>query len=893
MSRVGFAHEARRILAQAGGVNARSMRLLAAAARRHSVPIEEISDSLGTIDGDQTPIAGSTVPAPAIHAEPALAPDRPSLSVPVPPQLPHSAARLPQPTPLVPRPAPIPSQSRLRPIAPPAPQLANGSGPGTPNDPYADEVDPAARTLRVALTFGAIVLVGLVLGLASVWMIVTGLTSPNSKSTTPSSVSAPTSAPVASRAKKTQPATPGPGPELFPTAPVAKGTALPSLSAPATLPADADPVALVRAIDQASEQVSSEPVPATERFVDAATKLGRVWPSLPHDQAVRAQDSIVEFMYRGGQTPDSVDRAAAAIVAPAKVSVSGLSKLSKEQILPSIWATGIASRLTNERDLPAAARAAIEEAAGAAAGQSAATFSSGAASALARWPELIARSSAGQRGGEPAITLWREWLRACEAVAPPDPSAKSQFVISALETELVQGPEPADAGVIAVLVQGARWRAEDESRARLLRWFESPDITASDLRMVTMALAADSAASGVDVTMVLDVPADEPQRRDLRERYAKVWGMSEGPLRDALATTWAAATKAALDQSEKLPTPAEQLARSVVISRLNESASLIWSGHPQGVGDAIKDADKAILALLADAAAARTPQSLDDNASDGAWAIKYLSAEKNIQARGALLSDLSTMTTIGQVDAEVLAAEAFRGAPTGIRKAAQEAAGKFASSPAMVNAALEQSVNLPRTNENADLVRRLSLATLPTLHDPGWRAAVRRGLVERLLEMVAARGDQGLIDRLADLLAESYRGRVIASPADSQSAATEKVSPEIAARAVRASWLKWAQALNPSGNTPVTLDQVQRRIGGRSRLASGMIQAFAAEQVDTAELMAFVVAAEQPGSSASVAAVLDRLGKARRSADHIFAQILGTERAMAELWALRLGVPLS
>jgi len=886
LSRELFAREGRRIIAQSGGLTARSIKLLSAAAKRHDVPIEEMAAALSA-----DPSAGNapaTQPIVRDEIAPSIAPA--SLSEPVrEPVRQASRDNTPEPLATLTPPRPITSvpQSRLRPITPPAPRAEAAPALTSINNALADEIDPAQQALRTAITFGAIVLVGLVLGLASIWMIVTGLSSPAANNKLATQPSGPASAEAASKASLK----PNSDRELFPAPKTpdikqAKPTLIPAT------PPGADPITLVRALGSCAEQVSTAPVEALKVFKNTTSRLSRVWPSLAPDQIAKAQNSIVEFMYQAAKTPEIVSQATLSLTSGADPLRSHSIKVSKDQILPSVWAVGLARRLTSERDLPADARAAIDAAANASSGRDTGDFAAGAASAIVSWPAVLARAAVKKELDSPAIDLWREWLSAVDTVAGTAHNARSRFVMSGLEVLLIEGPEPADAAIVTALIRAARWQPQDESRSRLLGWFDNTAISSNNLRLVTLALAADSTASGVDPTMVLDIPADELQRRDLREKYAAAWDLRGGPARDEIVTAWAAAAKSFLDQSDKLVAPSEQLARAVVLSRLSESASLIWAGRPQGVATDIQDADKVIVKLLADAAASAPSNSLDENNGDGAWAIEYLRAEKSVPDRGTLLSKLSSNTRIGPVDAEVLAAEAFRGSPTTIRKSAQDLVAKFAASPAMVNAALEQSVNLPRTNENADLLGKLSLSTLPGLRDPLWRTAVRRGLVERLLEMVAARGDQGLIDRLADLLAESYRGRVIAAPTDIKSGTSEKVSPEVAARAARGSWLKWAQARTPSGPLPITLDQIQRRIGGRSRLASGMIQGFAAEQIDTAELMAFVIAVEQPASKPEVASLLDRLGKERRNADHIFGQVLAAERAMIELWALRLGVNL-
>jgi hypothetical protein len=101
-------------------------------------------------------------------------------------------------------------------------------------------------------------------------------------------------------------------------------------------------------------------------------------------------------------------------------------------------------------------------------------------------------------------------------------------------------------------------------------------------------------------------------------------------------------------------------------------------------------------------------------------------------------------------------------------------------------------------------------------------------------------------------------------------------------------WRAAAEAVAPNDHAPVTLDVIDRRQQGRVRLAHGPIQRFAAEQVTTAELMAYVVSAEHPRLSPQVKAAVAEMAQSRRQASHIFEQIAHAERAMLRLWRLRI-----
>jgi hypothetical protein len=67
-----------------------------------------------------------------------------------------------------------------------------------------------------------------------------------------------------------------------------------------------------------------------------------------------------------------------------------------------------------------------------------------------------------------------------------------------------------------------------------------------------------------------------------------------------------------------------------------------------------------------------------------------------------------------------------------------------------------------------------------------------------------------------------------------------------------------------------------------------MVQAFAAEQVSIAEAMSYIVTAEQPLKVEQVRLVLTNMAGDRRHASNILEQIKITERAIAQLWLIRM-----
>ncbi len=190
----------------------------------------------------------------------------------------------------------------------------------------------------------------------------------------------------------------------------------------------------------------------------------------------------------------------------------------------------------------------------------------------------------------------------------------------------------------------------------------------------------------------------------------------------------------------------------------------------------------------------------------------------------------------------------------------------------------------------SELIVSVTGQPLPDWTNPEWRLAVRRALVERLLELIAADSIVAGVDELARLLDEAYDQRTSSGLSMTDSGDVIVASAERSVRELRARWTRAAQRGIPAAGFALTINEVARRLEGRRSLAVGMVQEFAVEQLALAETMAVVVVSEQSSHRAAVETVLEDLSQSRRDASHIFYQIAAAERAMAKLWEIRLGV---
>ncbi|MCC6426745.1 MAG: hypothetical protein IT435_07975 [Phycisphaerales bacterium] len=688
---------------------------------------------------------------------------------------------------------------------------------------------------------------------------------------------------------------------------------------PAAAPAADDPVALVRELAAAAADVPAQPESAAERFNTAVRALATRWRLLAPDQLGAAQDAIVEFLYRapGTQIPDE----ALQTVFEPSIS-SGTPAWKAPRVWTEVWQAGLKTRLSRERDLPAAVRNQIDQMLAPSERSSptdAGTFTRGALARLAGIPaDMLQINATGATKPPPppppspaeaqaVAEAWTAWREAARQVAASDDAAFDHLALSALEILLSEGPEPlADYGLADTareLTLAISWRKNSPARTWLIASFSSDTLTNLDLHLVTQALAGHSSAEGVDSKMVLAAIADEKSRLELREAYATAWGMGDPARKDELLALWRQKATAAQEATVQ-PDPEDEhrlaaLVSAVTRAELNLAATMLWAGLIEEPATIIQDPAAITSAILGQSAGAATPRRIDEGGTDGAWAVQYLTAEQRVPDRLKLLTDLLRANRpLGQLDAQIVVTEATRGSPETVRAAARDAVERASASPAVVYALLQESYRIPRTRQNAHLLSIITNSRLPSLKDPQWYAGVRRVLVDTLIQVLASRGPERTIDRLAEELGHTCAGRAkpsstaTSSPANSPNAAATRnaplPTPLDSIKDLLNQWRKNADTLLPTGREPITLEQIDRRLASRLAMAQGPVQEFQARHTAVAELMAYIISIEQPAESDQARQILDQLTTARRAAVHIMDQIDATELAMLKLWGIRL-----
>lgn len=651
---------------------------------------------------------------------------------------------------------------------------------------------------------------------------------------------------------------------------------------------------VLRDLSRAATLLDSDADQARGRFADVLAELSVRWVDASPDELTAAQSGVIEYLYRSGSNRAAARDAAALIAEPltALENRSGPDEIpATATIAASAWAAGMCARLSGETNLPTdiAAGAARRLGAGLLSSADAKpAFSAGAGAALREWARRLSarRGPPDQALDRASLAAWGAWVKAVKAADGRDSASASRAMLLALDGLMTEGQEPSESravfDAITMLAAGLTWRDGEESRLWLMRWFDAARVSSGDLHALTSALAGQSSAGGVDLSMVLSPFADASQRAELRDRFASMWNLSGVQARSEAVSKWVESARGWLSQSPE-ENPVRKLARAVEGAKLAASAELVWAGEAVSADDLSPALPETLARLLNDVAPRGTFAQAKIIYERSGWAVQYQAAGTNIPARRELLARFPGAPLAPEC--EVVAGEAVRGSPQQVRSEAREVVKKHSKHAPMINALLELAPFMPATRDNSELIEHVTRVTLPSPREASWRIEVRRALVETLLQILAGRGEMSAVDELADELGVQFL-RAVGRP---RPAGDTKADPAEAARLLRTGWQRAGAAVPPSGREPISAAELETRRASRERVAEGPILAFIAEQQAVVELMSFVIVAERPDRAERVGAVIEKLERERLGAVHAFEQAEAAQRAAVELWLIRMG----
>lgn len=681
--------------------------------------------------------------------------------------------------------------------------------------------------------------------------------------------------------------------------------------AASTSPSIKDPATLLRELRNLAE--GAKPA-SSVHFTDLIIAARDLWPKATSDTQEAISVAAVDYLYNVASDPAA--RREALLACVVGVREYPPANWTAKDVRGVVFSAGMIARLARERELPGDIVDTVQSLSRSSVfrtmsvGDS--SFAGGATSALVEIARRLSpqdRAQAQTQAQSQEQEPWSAWLECVNAIGLDEPK-KDRLILQALDALLRADMEPhqnkAVFDAIVTLSKGFSWTDGEESRSRLVWWFIDPEISASDLHAVTLAATQAGLAAGLDASMVLGSSAGESERAAMRDRYREAWGESVSSGRAAVSQAFIEAAESALRN-----TPAEtiddRLSSALWYSQLIEVAESAWYGsagpslptqRPGSIAPPPPPFGHGIITL-----SSNTP------ISDSAWVVQYLSQRTRIPERKQLLSTYAPSSDASiSIEAAVIVADALRGSPHDIRAAAAAVVQANANHPAFVNAFLNESAMMPLSRANAQLAAHVSRGRIVSLRNPTFRVVLRRGLVERLLELLSSNGDLAKVDALSASLAESYQQRArraadaagkdllrdntaVDSPqGDEEVVAQTGSTPPVerSARLLRAALEDEAKRQLPSGREIATLQQIKSDRLARAKAVQGRPQQFVAEQASAVDLLAYVLVAEAPQRATAVGEILDAYAAQRRGATHVADQIEAGERAMLKLWLIRV-----
>ena len=650
--------------------------------------------------------------------------------------------------------------------------------------------------------------------------------------------------------------------------------------------------AILHELEVASEGLAVDPEAAFGGFERAVGSLAERWGQFSVSDRLAAQDLIIGFVYRVSGRGAMLDRAftvlAAGVMRIGDPESPGRTT-GADDVWRAAWSTGTLVRLRREANLPGSLARRIDGtiapvfAGGAPNAQS---FRAGAIAMLRRLADPLSPAGIDSASRE----VWDAWVEAVVAASLGDEELIASMLIAAADGRLRQGSRDSagDTETLAAVIGAMDWSEGSAARSWLVRAFGDRSLGVDELHAITLALANESAAGGVNHAMVLPRNAGEFDRRALRERFRELWGIAQ----DAdTGETLAVFLASARDEIDAEPARGgegfglDELSEAVRLARLNTAAAMIWRAEFDPAADLLKALDDPINAVLNSDGVPNLSGLL--RTGGGTWAQEYLSAGSHIDERLDLLSMAGSRASLGPMEAEVIVAEALRGSPIRVREAASVIVESEASTPTIVNAVLEALPLMPKSARNGALVQRIAGVSLPGIGDPTWDVDARRALVERLLELIAGRGEYARLDALSGLLDEAYTDRLNAMGVNPSSAGEARVDSDASARELTARWIAAAERRPPAPISGLSVESIVSRRAARLSSADGIVQVFHAHQLALAESMALVIAGEGSARAGDVGTMLADLTRSRGRSRSVLQQIEQTERFMLRLWIAR------
>lgn len=689
---------------------------------------------------------------------------------------------------------------------------------------------------------------------------------------------------------------------------------------------------LLAILRRCASDVDRTPADSTNEFVATLEEIASVWPNGSVSDVIAAADATSELAYRAAGKSEVLSPVVKYLLnelALLTESVDG-SAWDARRIARASFASGVASRLLRERDLPTGVRVplrkALADALGGSLSSEQSTVQQVMTAAIDHMPTLMMKRS-GPSSLEASSTLtismpsdfasWKAWAKAARTTATSTDES-DQLLLLSLDRVMTKGKEPSEDPAIAHAIEDLTSEislaANSPSRGAILRWLVASDVSSVDLHVLTTTLVQ-RPESGLELTATLSGTATEYDRQSLRERYANLWQVTEGSVHDALMTRWrerfVELAKAPSGTSSK-----DRASLAVAFSALNTAAVEAQRGDVVAFGSLIDQSTQPLQPWA-------WAQKLTEDQAQTTWGVAYLAAGNDILKRKDILQVVQGPPSM--MEARILVEEATRAGSPEIRREAKNVLVRSIDNPAVSRAFLDFSAFVPATRENTRLIEAAARTALPAPRSSTWRVEVRRSLLRRLLEELSPT-DTSHLDIAADRMLMDYRQRAsgaaavaqeelegaeLADASDDQSKDKEKPEkaqpvapprpetlpvltsvPRELLNGMRGYATELATQSQKGWLADPAFASVQDVLSTRdARLGEAQtdLQRTVIEMNTVIELQARVVAFNNRSATDQVLAVLSAWRRDASSSYHVIEQLAAGELAQARLWMIRFG----
>ena len=618
--------------------------------------------------------------------------------------------------------------------------------------------------------------------------------------------------------------------------------------------------AIAHELDRLVARASTDPQGAAERFAEIYPRFLDRWTEFPLDALGRASVNIAELIVRledaGIPSQRLVPLLGSAGVSPGREMIAAAVvevTLASTQ-LTSETRSGLRTLRERLSDAPITPAQSVR----------------GSVVAIA---EHLART---QTGDDPA--WWEAWLGGAMHASGSDGRERDRLILGALGARL-RADEPPGEGwfrVASMLVRSLAWRDGSDERFWLLEQFGDERVSTRRLAVLTKALVASSAAEGVDARMVLEGTANDPQREQMARSYQNAWfppspqsDTDSGGQDDLLSQLRVATTTIGTSIDD-------ELALEVILDLtvLTLAAEMDHIGERLLSQELLQNPPQ-----LREGSRAALDRLLNGNDEDNEWAQLAVNIDTAAQLR-PLIDRLLARDALGINAAHALVYLATTKPEPELRELATAQLVRASEQPGVL-LAIDHALSEDRVSSRLDdLVVAVLGDQLPARTSQDWFHEARLIVLARLGESLSRQRHTrfGLLQRELETLFAMRLGL------DGSVAVPQNEGPA-----------HMLGMLNQSKRLAMESDRARRQLEQADaaaivmrRRAQSPLHAYSAELVYALDLKRIELAMRYAGITAS----LDRVEEERlarvRSAGSVLQQIVHTQRAIAQLWAIQM-----